>query len=274
VKKILFITEFSDHADLIFHYALEFAKRFDAELIMGHGFGYPETSTEIEDKEDKKKRVLRRMEDFARDNTPSDYNSVKISYAARYDYPADAILEMAEENKVDIIFMSMKGRSASPNQHFSDTTRRVLNQAYCPVLIFPEVARFDGLDKLLFATDFQYNDIIALNMLDRWAQHFDSTLDVVHVLGRERELDSDQEKMEALETAFKDKSYMNFSIIPGSRPRKEILDYIQKNNVELLAMTTHRRSSLWSLLDRSVTQSVARGIQVPLLVIKDEDDKN
>lgn len=274
MKRILFTTEFSDHAPHVFRYALELARVFAAKIILGHGFGRPDSILETKDDEEKKAYMLKRLQDFAAEHTPAELRTVSMEFAAELDYPADAILKMAKTHQADVIVMSMTGKSADPDLHFSDTTLRVLQRADCPVVAVPAEARFAGMRKMVCTTDFNFNDLIALNVLRRWSYHFNAAVHVLHVLEEEAERPAAAERLNALREAYQHDTNMSFSLTTSESTRKSILDFVDKHHTELLVMTTGKRSGLSAMLDNSLTRKVARSVQCPLMVIKNWDDVN
>jgi nucleotide-binding universal stress UspA family protein len=274
MKNILFTTEFSDHAGNVYRYALELAKAFGSTITLGIPYGKPSTVTDVLSKEEKKERALKRLQEFAANNTPESHKKISVKYDAVHAFPGEGILRLAEHNQVDLIVMSMTGAYADDNQHFSDTTLNVLRRADRPVLAVPDSATYNGLNRMVFSTDFQFNDLIALNMLRRWSEKFDAKIMTVHVLGRTEERDEDRESMEALETAYSGHQQMQFKLLPSGRTKQELHDYLDENEAELLAMTTSKKSRLWQLLEGSTTRKMARSVKIPLLVIKDFDDLN
>lgn len=274
MKNILFTTEFSDHAGNVYRYALELANAFGSTITLGIPYGKPSTGTDVLSKEEKKERALKRLQEFAASNTPDSLKKVTVKYDVAHAFPGEGILQLAENNVADLIIMSMTGAHADTDQHFSDTTLNILRRADRPVLAVPNTATFNGLNNMVFSTDFQFNDLIALNMLRRWSEKFDSKIMTVHVLGRSEERDEDRESMEALETAYSGHKQMQFKLLPSGRTKQELHDYLDENKAELLAMTTSKKSRLWQLLDGSTTRKMARSVKIPLLVIKDFDDLN
>lgn len=274
MKNILFTTEFSDHAGNVYRYALELAKAFNSDITLGIPFGKPSTVTDVLSKEEKKERALKRLQEFAANNTPESFQTIPVHYDAVHAFPGEGILSLAEKNQADLIVMSMTGAHADDDQHFSDTTLDILRRADRPVLAVPNTATYNGLNRLVFSTDFQFNDLIALNMLRRWSEKFDAKIMTVHVLGRTEERDEDRESMEALETAYSGHQQMQFKLLPSGRTKQELHDYLDENEAELLAMTTSKKSRLWQLLEGSTTRKMARSVKIPLLVIKDFDDLN
>ncbi len=273
MKKILFSTEFSDHAPIVFRYALELANVYDATIILGSGYGKPETGTSIQDDTDRERALRSKLEKFAKHNTPDDFRKINMEIATELDYPASALLTIAQEHRVDMVVISMTGRSIEPDQHFSDITTTILRRAQCPVLAIPYDIPFLGFKKIVFSTDFQYNDLIAMNLLVRWSEDFDSTITILRASGKKGGSEVEREKLLAMREAYREKdTLIEIEIINGERPRKAILDYVHDNEADLLVMTTNHRSYFWSVLEGSTTRRIARRIRIPLLVIKDDDD--
>lgn len=274
MKNILFTTEFSEHAESVYRYALELARAFGSTITLGIPFGKPATSTDISSTEEKKERAIQHLKEFAEEHTPDAFKDIPLQYDAAHAYPAEGIMTLCDENKADLLIMSMTGTSANADQHFSDTTLNVLRKASVPVLAIPANATFNGLKRMVFSTDFQFKDIIALNMLRRWSEQFNAAIMTVHVLGRQDERAEDREKMEALQRAYAGHSQMHFKLLPSGKTKVELIDYLEENEAELLAMTTAKRSGLWGLLENSTTRKMARSVKIPLLVVKDQDDIN
>ncbi len=274
MKRILFTTEFSDHAPTVLRYALELARANEATLIMGHGFGKPETATDILDEKEKGEKLLKRLQDFAADHISDAFKTVPVEFAIRHDFPANAIISLAEAQKADVIVISMTGSFARIDQHFSDTTLSVLRRAQCPVLAIPADAEYTGLKRLAFSTDFQYNDLIALNMLSRWSKRFEATIDVVHILESEKRRTIAEEKMEALENALSHLGNIEFHLIEGKQVRQALLEFFEAQKADLATLTTFQRSRLWNILDGSTTRQIAKKVKIPLLVVKAADDLN
>jgi len=67
--------------------------------------------------------------------------------------PSVVILEMANEDKPDIIILGMK-RKGKNNSVFGSTVTAVVLKSSIPVLIIPENALYQSIDTITFATDF------------------------------------------------------------------------------------------------------------------------
>ena len=74
-----------------------------------------------------------------------------------------------------------------------------------------------------------------------------------------------QIEVEAKGSAYKDK--VKGEVVMG-QPADEILRYIDKNNIDIVAMATHGRSGIGSLAMGSVAYNVVRTAKVPVLLVR------
>ena len=51
-------------------------------------------------------------------------------------------------------------------------------------------------------------------------------------------------------------------------PALEIIDFVGREGIDMVAMTTHGRSGLQHMLLGSVAENVLRGLNVPVLLIR------
>lgn len=139
IEKILFATDFSDNSEDAFQYALTFARRFSARLILLHvinepvdlrGFYVPHISfdnLEKEIEEGARKMMAKfcseRLADFP------DHESHVVS-----GIPADEIIEMARKLDCTLIVLGTHGRTGLDHILFGSTAERVVRHAPCPVL--------------------------------------------------------------------------------------------------------------------------------------------
>ncbi len=265
VKKILFPTEFSDHAGQMFRYALELANQFNAQLICMHAYGRPEGFS-IGDDEAKRERVLEKLENFAAGHTPDAYRNIHLKYTAVLDYPADAILKAAEKEEVDLIVLGMTGKTDDGTRHLGSNALKVIRSAECPVLAIPSSASYDAVKKIVFTTDFEFEDLMVLNFLER---AFDAEVHVLHVAEKKKQIVQAKKNIEALEGAYRDRGRLVFQILENNDVEEAIEQYVDGENADLLAMTTHKRSVIGLLLEGSTARNIAKKTKTPLLVFKE-----
>jgi len=265
IKKILFPVEFANFDRSTYKYALTLAKAFDASIVAMHAYGSgaagvgrlgsPVSKSDVED----------RLLNFIKENTPEEFRKVEAKPTAIADYPTEGILSMAKEQQPDLIIMSTQSRTEPGILHLSDQVLTVIRKAESMVLAVPEDFDTYPIDKLVFSTNFEFNDLVAINMLKSWADLLKAELHVLHIGGESAVA---QVKMRALEQAYSKHDKINFEFITGSKVKDSIAAFTETIEADMVVFTTHKRSFLDTILEGSVTQNVAKTTRIPMLTIK------
>ncbi len=270
MKKILFPTEFSDHAADVFRYAVELAYFFKARLVVMHAFGKPDLELTVEEElEQMADIVTDSMIKFVLKNMPDEYRPhIHIDYVARIDFPTEAILGAALDEDIDLIVMGMTGKTNALDTLFGSTALEVLAKADCPVLVVPDGAKFKGIENLAYTTNFEFRDLGAINFLKKWLNTFDASLHCLHIVEpKENEL-SAIKNLNILKATFQGRKRILFDLTQGDF-QEEIERFANRKQADIVAMMFHKRNYILRLIQRSAVTGVARRIHLPLLVIKD-----
>ena len=271
MKKILFATEFYDHAPRVFRYAAELAHVFKADLLLMHAYGKPEARISNEKMlQERNDQVIDKLIDFVTTHLPeTHWEKTQIDYLAVNDYPVNAILDTFLEQEADLIVMGMTGKTNRVGSILGNTTLSVLAQADCQVLIVPEEATFEGIDHLLYTLDFEFRDLEAIHYLKEWSKVLAAPLHALHVVeGDENDL-TVLKKMMILKETFKKDKTINFDLRYGHF-REEIEKFALDKKTDIVAMISHKRNFISRLLASSGVERIARHTRLPLLVIKED----
>ena len=147
ISKILVPIDGSEHSDRAVNYALDLAEKYSAEIVLlsvaqpfvatGPMFVtqpmMPPESTIIYVKgiETAHEKMLAEALKKAKEIKPS----IKISKILVNGRPADKIVEIAKEEKFDLIVMGSRGLGGIKEFFLGSVSDRVADQASCPVLI-------------------------------------------------------------------------------------------------------------------------------------------
>ena len=269
MKKILFPTEFTDHAPEVFQYALELARRFKAKLYVMHVIGTPDKShKQGKDYEEITDHIMDVLVDFVEKHKLPQYFEVKIEYLIEVGFPAEAIVNAALDEEVELIVMGMAGKTNALENLFGSVTTAVLAEADAPVLAVPAGYKYRWFHTIVYATDFAFRDIGALNFLKKMARAFGANIDCVHVVEEGEDALKAGVNMQLLKETFKDKIFHQFDILEGELT-KEINDYLNEENAGLLVMLSRKRGVWANILNGGRTKEIARKIDLPLLVFKE-----
>lgn len=270
MKKILFPTEFSNHAPAVFNYAVELAYFFQAQLIMVHAFGKPDVrATTQKCLTDKADSVVDKLIELADNNIPEEYKKeIKIDYHAKVGFPAEAILELATEEEVDLIVMGMTGKTNALETIFGSTAIAVLTKADCQVLAIPEKAAFAGIDNLVYTVNFEFRDFEAINYLKKWSKTFEAPIHCLHMIEKNENETNALKKMMVIRETLKSNKMIRYDLRHGDFV-SNIEKFARSKQADIVAMMSHKRNLIEQIIETSTVKGVAKRINIPLLVIKD-----
>lgn len=127
LQKILACTDFSENSSAALDYALSLAQEYRAELTIVHvleefpGTDLPARTQEIEHK--------------LRQSIPSKaLDLCRVELKVRVGQPYQEIIQLAVEDRTDLMVLGVRGRSATDLAVFGSTTNRVIQLGPCPVL--------------------------------------------------------------------------------------------------------------------------------------------
>jgi len=155
IQRILYATDLSPNSAYAFQYAINSAIKHDAGIIILHVFEPVTTAVRAQmgfylDDERRKQifddqvsntidRIKKRLSTFS-DKELKDYPKAEDrieSIQVFEGFPADAILEMANELECDAIVMGTHGKGIIANTFLGSVAKRVLRRSRLPVFIIP-----------------------------------------------------------------------------------------------------------------------------------------
>jgi nucleotide-binding universal stress UspA family protein len=128
LRKILFCTDFSDHAHRALSYALSLAMECNAELTLLHVLDDVGTAQFLQE------GTNAALQELKRPVPPDARNWCSIQAVVRVGRPYQEIFQLALELQADLIIMGARGRGALDLAPFGSTTHRVLQLGSCLVL--------------------------------------------------------------------------------------------------------------------------------------------
>ncbi|MHB8578811.1 MAG: universal stress protein [Ignavibacteriaceae bacterium] len=154
IEKVLVPIDFSDYSKNSLKYAVNFVKKFGAELYliyvvepiiyppdfsMGQ-IAIPSVDLEMD------KRAVEELEKLAMKEIPPE---IKVSTIVKTGKPFIEIIETASEEKIDLIIISTHGHTGMEHILFGSTAEKVVRKAPCPVLTLREpVKGFDYKEEI------------------------------------------------------------------------------------------------------------------------------
>ena len=136
LKQILIPIDFSDYSDQALRWGVSLAQKYGAKLLLLHVI--PEVLEEVSAREsageqlviDLTAEVEAQLHEIARQGLKE---GVAVDVRVADGEPADAILRMARQEKVDLIVMGTHGRTGLSHLLLGSTAEAVVRAAACPV---------------------------------------------------------------------------------------------------------------------------------------------
>jgi len=278
MKKILVPTDFSPNAARAIDYAVQIAKLNQATIYVIHACDNLDTLN-MENVQ-LRREYNKKITDKAFDNLEMIRRSIEeteqvLVNIQLYSGPVnDTILLAAQEHNADLVIMGTLGISGIKEAIFGSKTAAVISNTTVPVLAIPLEYDWSPPSKFLLAIN-----------------HFDEVSDILYpvfdlaktfkaevrltVFTDEDNIVSSNYLTDAREIKFAEdklrKKYSNLVInaghLTGRHFEESINEFIESNQIDLLAMMTHKRSFIGSIFNRSITRKMSYHSKVPILAI-------
>jgi len=273
MKKILFPTDFSEVANNAFVYALKLADAIGAEIITLHVYELPQLDymnvpvylldiyevTELSNFENYKHHipVLRSLaEEF-------NLEHIKISNVLENGNLIDNIHKIATDDHIDYIVMGTKGVESFAATFLGSVTEKVMHHSKTTVLAIPKECSFEPIKSILFITKYKSSDQLQLQKVIELAYIFHSHIDCLYVAAFDK---LDERLITDWQQAvnYEDIAFHN---IPSEDVEGGILNFIDSNNIDMLAMALHQKGFFEGLFHISLSKKLAFHVTIPILAM-------
>jgi len=199
------------------------------------------------------------------------YNNPKHSYnvISAFNTLTDEINEVTIEKEIDMVVMGTQGATGAKEIFLGTNTVYALRKAIAPVLVIPENYTFQKIQKILLPSDYlsNYKDN-ELSTAIKMVKMNKAKLIVLHVK-EEYDLTASQEENKMALYRRLDGLPTTLTELKGSLMPNAILNYVQKNEIDLLMMMNRKHSFFERLFERQNVDQIGFHIKIPFLVIRD-----
>lgn len=270
MKNILVPTDFSEVSEGAANYAAELAKATHAKLIFYYIFPFPVPIADapviavpIEGLEKESMKLLHALDKRIK----TKHGNIETELRTQPGFVVDEVITFTKEHKIDLVVMGVTGAGKTPGLVGSNATS-VMHHAACPVMVIPKGYKFKKPAIIALACD--YKSILpeaAVDKFKAFVRLFHSKVLVCNVL-KPKELATYQKAVTEvnLENALTDIDHSLY--FPASdNMAAEINTFVNKHNVDVIAMFPHKYSFVKGIMHHSITKEIAFLTHVPLLSI-------
>lgn len=283
MKKILIPVDFSEISQHACEYALQLAVSLNAQLRLLHvchdpvmdaglptyGYGSRVQTQVFELNMIEARKKIEQLVQQLKAKAPE---AVFIDYALLRGIVDEEISILARKYEPDLIIMGTQGSRSFSNRFFGSLTVNVLEQLETPLLAVPDLAPLENPEHVLYASDFDPTDHLAIKELQNIMGNFAHTLHIAYVFndrGREytEENFSDLEKELRLhfEDSFPENNF-KFHVIGQQNLIKGFDQLIDNYGIQLFSMSTHKRNFITQITQPSISKRMLKHTEIPTLV--------
>ncbi len=293
VKRVLIPTDFSAAARPAMARGADLALQFKAEVHFLHvvmmvepalypSFALPPDTTEA--REELSRAAKRQLEELAEAlEVPAERRVIEVRHSTAI---APAILDYAEEAKVDLIAMGTHGRRGVRRFLMGSVTEEVVRKATCPVVTLrPDSGEQVRPKRIVAALDLSTHSMTVIEHARELAELYHAGVDFVHVLplprypasyqlgesadlyleGPEAERRVRGAMVEMVHQSGPDGQF-EYHVVRGD-PSEEILRLVERVDGDLVVVASHGMTGLTHVLMGSVADKVVRQAECPVLTV-------
>ncbi len=256
MKRILHATDYSENAIPALKYAFSLSKKLNASLFVIHVFDYPtvfskELKEPYQNLEEKSYEIhYKKLVDFCTKNYEGDIDKMDLSFDAIEDKSiVKGIIKKANSLSADLIITGTKSEKVLKELILGNTAKQLIEKAPCPILTIPKEQNANKIDTIVYASDFEENDIGAIYNLVNLVKPFNATIKIVHISLKEK--DTVRNKMDRFTELLRKKvkyDKIDIEIIYSENIFDALKTYLYEKNADMVAMLERSSKGIMHIL--------------------------
>lgn len=289
IRRILVPVDFTAHAENAAFYALQLASKLKADIKLMNAYldpmSTPQSYLESYTYQVDLDRIIHEIEEETLGNLKAlanklrqqikkeKINGVNISVEMIKGSPVGALMAMVDEYKPGMVVMGTRGSKLEGLRSFGSMTAQVIKKLDIPLIAIPhnyDVFLKSGPKRILYATDFDSTDYSALRRLASFVRPFKAKIFCVHVAIENSE-PLDEIQMRRIKNYIYDslgEHNLECGLLESHDIQKGLDEFIKEKNIDVLAMTTHKRSLFERLFKPSLTKKFLFQTHIPLFIFQ------
>ncbi|HUH33901.1 MAG TPA: universal stress protein [Daejeonella sp.] len=277
MKKVLVPTDFSPCAANAVDFAVQSAKFLKMEITLMHAFQV--AGNIYTDYMGVNREFTQSMLGEAYHNLEkmklhlAKTEGVEVSSCVYTHSVTESILLATVDRNIDFLIMGTLGASGIKEKLWGSETGAVIGKTKIPVIVVPAEYKWKAPKKILLVTNYFEKEPVILDFLFELAGFYQTEVHVAVVTNEEEgavEILEHGRKISQYEIMLKEKykaDGLTAAHLFGTDFEKLLEDYIEKNEISMLAMVTHQRTFLDRLFYPSMTKRMSYHTKIPLVAI-------
>ncbi len=268
MKNIIIPVDFSEYSENALKAGAQLAKKFDAQLHVLHMLELSDSiiSSSSSGRENEMLFLLQLAQKKFGPFLEKDYlNDVKVEAIVKHHKVYAEVNALASDLKADLIIMGSRGKSRESGLFGTGSnTARMVRNSETPVLVVK-----DGEDlafaKAVIATDLSLESIPAYIKAKETFEMMGCEYETVYINRPDSSFLSDSDFEERVEEFAHSGGTAHVRNINDYSIEAGVLSYVDKKNINLIAVSTHARKGADYFFNGSISESIANHSNVPVL---------
>lgn len=270
---ILYATDCTKNSISTLNYAKNLSDTLNAKLIVFHIYDVPPVRTSsirsseqlhnlsmIEQKE--------MLEDYCIKNLDQNLSKNQlICEVAQNASISKGIIDRINKDKIDLLVIGMKSEHSARGFLSGNIANKLIDKKLCPLLIIPPHYSYKKLNKIVYASDFESSDIIAIKKLSAIAEYYDAEIEVVHIPTMEEYTAMQQMEWfkELLEVQVQYKK-ISFHMVLANSIEQGLRMHIKDENADILGMLERENKGLFAaIFNKDIVKKMETLVTIPIL---------
>ncbi len=278
MKNILCPTDFSPNSENALNYAVEIARKVKGNLVLLHAYSVqlidPNMPAEIylsayqEEEKSAKESLDELSKRISESNKDENGNNIFNTEAiVTQGLVVDEVLSLINDFKIDLVIMGTHGASGITELILGSNTASVIEKATIPVLAIPGNAVYKGINNIVYAYDDIKSGLPSFQRLLEFAKIYDSEITLLHIIETGKDTaDINKKEFDRIRQSS-DYDKIRLELVKEENIIEGINDYVNSNNVDILAMAIRKRTLIDKIFSRSLTKKMAYHTKIPLLAL-------
>lgn len=270
MKKLLVATDFSSAAINAAEYAADMALATRSDLLLLHIYQVPVNYTELPVASvdvDFQARAEKSMNELKEQLNTRVNGAVSIETELRMGFFYEELVKACEDTHPYSVIIGTQGKTAAENLLFGGHAVYAMKHLAWPLITVPPTAKFSSIRKIGLACDFaNVVETMPAAEIKKLVTDFNAELHVLNT-GKSSEYNPDEVFQAGLLQEMLNSIKPAYDFITGDDIDAGIMDFAEKNNIDLLIIIPKRHGLLEGLLHRSHTKQFVLHSHVPVMAL-------
>ncbi len=274
VYRILVPTDFSETANKARDYAIKLAESLNAEIYLLNAYHIPTMDAEatiVFNLENITKEMSEKQMEEQLDYVKQNYSNVDFEGMCVPSLMVDSIKTLAKKVKFNLIVLGTNGTSGVVEHFLGSNASALIGAVDIPIITVPANTTINFPERIVVANDLTESGENQLyNSVKEIAGNTNASIDFLFIDDDEKKAVGKIEHLKAadFDDAF-DTNYHPFHFKESDNVEDGILAYLESKNYDLLVVVYHQRSFWKRIFEKSVSKSLVKKSEIPVLVLTD-----